>query len=754
VVALFHYSDKIRTICFCMMAFAFAPLTRAQVPSEPFPTVIAMCEDTDGCSEWAFQGKQGTGKWAFGAVAKLVVEHFDATTVTIHRTDSSGADTGLNAIYTGTRTGHLVEGTVSWAWPGHPAGKTNWHAILAPPPQASKSPSEKNAPPSHASFYSFCEDTGNACDGPSPKSRYIWSLESGHGLALNLDAPQSHVELTEDDSKDGKLVFLRRDLVGPTAGVTGIYVGTKQGTFIRGTVILIWPGHWNDKPLTGKWAAIPDPNGATRWSAILAGPAPLIPLGKIIDVVLPEAPFHPKPPPTPAFHPLAKQVAAFDLNGTWERDQTPPGSIEKASVLQLRDLITVRNLGVRAYFIPNAILANSRFTSPTIATGETGFDDRGDYRVKYQPGNLTVIDADHFRLDHIGLYHRTSKASVTDIPCDPKKPSTLSAEDAFERGDAFRRGNDQITANCWLYVAALADNAEAEASYAESLMLGLGVEKDPDQAFVWAQRSGMHGNYLGASMLAKIFDEGIGAPPSEQRHAYWLAHMFGLSPGVVHDAHNNTTRNWMLDYSTPCELTNPDHLSAMDALKRGRVAYQARALQTAHCWFRISAEQGNTKAWTYLGLQSAFGMGVRENTKNGFNYMAQAAKDGDVYARVYLANFYRYGIGTPVDEGAGGAIISIVMRNAEGQDAFAHVQGTFLNTDQSLAAGIQLAVDADQEQSCREAAEYQRQHPGEPQQHLKCSDAAADAIMRGKDSAHHTIDTPEELYPEKPMWIQ
>jgi hypothetical protein len=91
------------------------------------------CEDTAGCSLWIFTGDQGQGKWSNGSIANLRIEKLNASEVSITRNDLSGTVAGLRAVYSGTRTGNYLAGTVTWSWPGHgqfSSGITNWHATL------------------------------------------------------------------------------------------------------------------------------------------------------------------------------------------------------------------------------------------------------------------------------------------------------------------------------------------------------------------------------------------------------------------------------------------------------------------------------------------------------------------------------------------------------------------------------------------------------------------------------------------------
>jgi hypothetical protein len=45
------------------------------------PWLISMCEDSDGCSNWGFDGNHATGLWADGANPDLTITHVDATSI-------------------------------------------------------------------------------------------------------------------------------------------------------------------------------------------------------------------------------------------------------------------------------------------------------------------------------------------------------------------------------------------------------------------------------------------------------------------------------------------------------------------------------------------------------------------------------------------------------------------------------------------------------------------------------------------------
>lgn len=120
-----------RYLGLCALLIFSAPVIEswAQSPGQPFSGTMAECEDTAGCSTWSFSNNRAQATWANGSVAALTIEQFGAS-VSIRRADTTGTVAGLRALYTGVRNGERIDGTVSWTWPGHPGGTTNWHATV------------------------------------------------------------------------------------------------------------------------------------------------------------------------------------------------------------------------------------------------------------------------------------------------------------------------------------------------------------------------------------------------------------------------------------------------------------------------------------------------------------------------------------------------------------------------------------------------------------------------------------------------
>lgn len=708
-------------------ALPFPKATSAQASADSLPISMAQCEP-DSCATWAFHGKQGSGQWTTGPIADLTIEHFDASTVSIHREDRTGPGKGIDGHYVGTRKGDHIEGTFVWVWPGgkYPTGTVNWIATI----QWKKNESERPVPGSMA----MCEGAADGCS--------TWSFEGkkGHGQWPNGASAKLSVEHFDED----RISIRRADADGAWRGLVALYTGTIKEGRIEGTMTWLWPDHGQFTIGTVDWHATIQ----NALSGPAATPASSISLGSIVDVPVKEKMFG--PPPTPAWHGQTDSIAAFDLSGTWELDQgASQHRVEKISIYQLRDIVLIHNLEGREYFPAGAQILVGKYSAPTSIHSVTRFVDEGG---QFQSKDATVIikGPDHI---HAGEsdYHRTSRNPVRDVACDPHNAPHISGEDASSRGDAYFRLNDIAAANCWYYVGAIQGDAYAQGSYAFALFVGRGVAADPAQAFSWMQKSAMQGFARSEFNLAKMFADGLGTPSSAQRHAYWLHRAEIKSPDFVHDGQHHPIPAWTLEISEPCDRANPSHADANEALVKGRVAYQARALAIAACWFHISADKGNTKANVYLGVLYAYGWGVARNPPVGFAYMEKAAKARDPYGMVYLANFYRFGMGTAPDMNQASALIGAVNQTSEGQNAFMSIQGTQLSALQSLVKLGQLANVAGEEGTCNELRAMENRNPLEPSKR-DCEKEEGEGlagVFKPEKDIHHTLDTPEEIYPER-----
>ncbi|MGH9616191.1 MAG: alpha/beta hydrolase-fold protein, partial [Acidobacteriaceae bacterium] len=198
-----------------------------------------------------FHGILGDAHWSNGAVAKLVIERFDAGGIDIQRIDLPDSSSyGLTAVYRGTLHGDRIDGTVVWSWNGHwndrhPTGR--WSAKVQNVSAHPTPPSAIKIPPSLAE----CEV--NQC-APGREGGCLWVFHGLEGQAQCRNGALAKLVIQQFDS-DG-IVIRRIDLPkSPSYGLTGIYTGVLRGNRITGYATYSWPGHWNNHKPSGRWFA-------------------------------------------------------------------------------------------------------------------------------------------------------------------------------------------------------------------------------------------------------------------------------------------------------------------------------------------------------------------------------------------------------------------------------------------------------------------------------------------------------------------
>jgi len=227
--------------------------------STTMPSLITMCEDSDGCSDWGFKGSQGIGLWATGANADLTITHLDATTIAIHRVDTKGSASGVTADYTGTIANFWIEGDLAATWPGHWQGvaHTKWHGILFPS-QADTLFSAKSyeATLRLSTAWTVCEDFGDKCSSDKPPIDSLWVLSGKNGTMHLFQDESAQTFLYISELPNHQITIRRFDKTGIVQGAGILYTGEEHNGELKGTFKTIWPGHGNN-PGEGKWRAFP-----------------------------------------------------------------------------------------------------------------------------------------------------------------------------------------------------------------------------------------------------------------------------------------------------------------------------------------------------------------------------------------------------------------------------------------------------------------------------------------------------------------
>jgi TPR repeat protein len=449
----------------------------------------------------------------------------------------------------------------------------------------------------------------------------------------------------------------------------------------------------------------------------------------------------------------------LELSGIWERSGGAAGAVTKLTqkilLVELgNDIEAVEIEGNPAVDDGADYLSGTVFTNGTIGGSVEERNAYGALGLTHE--DLHFDDPNHLRVGDTIAFTRTSKLAVREETCDPSNPSHMSAPEALAIATIYVQRNTPEVGTCWFYIAAMQGNRSARESYAAALIFGTGVQKDLDQAFFWTQSLAMEGSYSAALNLAAFFGGGQGVPASAQRVKFWKARAGYLNPEVAHNA-SNPRPSWAVDTSPPCESSNPSHADKNLAFAHGRIAYEARAIAAAACWFQISADEGHVRAQVYLGIIYAFGFGLTPDPTRGFQIMYAAAKAHDLFAMMYLANFYRYGIGTPIDMNQGYALVSAVVQADGGPDVYTQVQGTQMSLASALGAlANMLPTISAGSQSCENTSRYPTEAEVDQYRACQAASAGAPATILGQlataNPAHHTVETPEEIFPEYLQW--
>lgn len=238
----------------------FSPAQNVAPPSAAaiqIPSTLTECEGnqcspgSEGEGTWLFHGSLGDAQWNNGAVAKLVIQQFNADGIVIRRIDLPNSSSyGLTAVYTGKLDGNRIDGSVVWSWSGHwddrhPSGQ--WFATMQ---------SVSAAPPSAPALRipsSLTECEANQCtSGGEGGCTWVFHGLEGESQCRNGAAAKLVIQQFNADG----IVIRRTDLPNSSSyGLTAVYTGVLRGNRITGYGTWSWPGHWNNRNPSGRWVA-------------------------------------------------------------------------------------------------------------------------------------------------------------------------------------------------------------------------------------------------------------------------------------------------------------------------------------------------------------------------------------------------------------------------------------------------------------------------------------------------------------------
>jgi uncharacterized protein len=121
---------------------------------------------------------------------------------------------------------------------------------------------------------------------------------------------------------------------------------------------------------------------------------------------------------------------------------------------------------------------------------------------------------------------------------------------------------------------------------------------------------------------------------------------FALLGALIFSVHAAVAQNGGYVIQGPGQRAIEDATAAYD---RGIVAILQGRRSEAAKWYRLAAEQGDTRAQFSLGLMYNEGVGVPQNHTEAMKWYRRAADQGHPMAQFFLGLMYAYGEGVPQD---------------------------------------------------------------------------------------------------------
>lgn len=342
-----------------------------------------------------------------------------------------------------------------------------------------------------------CE--GNPCAPPG-----TWNFEGSQGHAkwpkLGIEA-----DLTVDRFDEEAVVIHRKDVLGPTTGLTAIYRGKLNGPRVDGAVEYAWPGHF-DKTRTAHFTAIID---AKLAPAFLAGLKP---------AVVNNGP--------------NQAIAALILNG--EYLATTPGRNYGDKVLHP---IRIVHTG-HEFSIVKLVPGSAKRVQDAKEDGEPfvrgAFEEKGTTaRLRgndgtWTPTTVALVSPDHVKIGAFDFL-RFADSSLTDIPCDPNNPLHVEGDFAWLRSRTALKAKNESVYLCWVRISALDGARNGQSAWGYALLTGKGVARDEMLGFQFTEKAAHQGDFRGQMNLSRLFAAGVGTPRNQKAAEYWF-HVASRNP--------------------------------------------------------------------------------------------------------------------------------------------------------------------------------------------------------------------------------
>jgi len=198
------------------------------------------------------------------------------------------------------------------------------------------------------------------------------------------------------------------------------------------------------------------------------------------------------------------------------------------------------------------------------------------------------------------------------------------------------------------------NDPQAEFYLAYIYLLGLGVEKDSQQAFQWMSKCANQGNLPGQNILGYMFSMGVGVEQNQVKAMEWIRQSaeqgfkgaqcnmgWGYENGKGVEQSYAKALEW---YTKSAKQGYRDAQNALGFLyESGRGV--TRNYTKAYEWYLKSAEQGFVVAQANLGGLYERGQGVEQNYSKARRWYLKAVDQGNVTAQNNVATMYFNGNG-------------------------------------------------------------------------------------------------------------
>ena len=141
----------------------------------------------------------------------------------------------------------------------------------------------------------------------------------------------------------------------------------------------------------------------------------------------------------------------------------------------------------------------------------------GEGSLQWSGGLLVNVPANAGTVADLKWTASQRATSRPHAPCDFRNPPSATSVDISKMMSDSRGAGDLVSASCWAYVGALQGNAMAQDTYGYELIVGLGVEKNPQAAYVWTKKAADQGDQNARQNLRRMYTIGFGVSPDAEK---------------------------------------------------------------------------------------------------------------------------------------------------------------------------------------------------------------------------------------------